>query len=487
MSTSEKRYFNLNASLHEREASKLYVKLFGIIDRMQVYDEDVARQKMGSNQFAVLKTRLQQLLLRVLGNFHSERSTDALIRDQLIQASLLAERGMNEAAVRILDKARAKAVEIGRYEIALECIRLQYKADGYGESCQKIADAEREIFFRFKRVSALRALAGKMEFRLRSKGPVRTHAQLEELDEVIRHPDVRFFEEDNDLEYVYWYHYLMSLYYLNAAIPERAHDHVVSLSLRLQIKSGNEDELVYREKRMKVSLLYARCALQMNQMTEAGLAISELEQMCLKGNEMLEFLTIALMYHTNRGDVSMSSFYAEHSARLLKKCSEEDHGSYHFPLLYQLARYYFLKGDFKTALAYSDRFIFERELSKHADFFAAFLLQLMIYFQTDKMALVQSMCRSYYRRVEQCDAVYQTEFHVHAMMRNLNLASEQKRAETYRDYAQIFKGLSEMRFEKTAIRKMMILEWLKSKNTGRSMQSILREEALQNEWLRDQS
>lgn len=481
MSSSEKRHFSINATLYERESGKIYLRLFDILDKMEVYDEEKAKKKLDSSQYPVVKVRLFQLLLRVLGNFAAEKNYDAFIRDQLVQGAILTDRGLMDSSRRILDKAYLKAMESGKYEIALEALRLVQRNDLSVVDLAVYFEKEKEIIFRIQRVSELRRISRILENRYFSNGVVRDLSQLEELDEYLRNHVVRSFEDCNDIEYVFWYHNLMSWYFMNAGIYERAHDHIVAIQIRLQLKPTSEDDFSFREKKIKMNLLYIRCCISLNRFIEAGFGIAELEQVVLMNNELADFLALGLDFHLRRGETELAEVFSEKAERLLSKSLDDEFSNNYYHLFFQVACYHFMRGNYKLAIKYSDPILATREVCKCSDYFPAFQLQILSHYEAGKTDIVNSLCRAFSRKTTNCKDSLTAESLFLIMMRKLNSLTKRNKDRLFLEFQQGFKNYLEDSFHKEYVRKTYLCEWVESKISGRSLASLLRERSLHPE------
>lgn len=110
MSRSEKRYFTLDAQKGGRKPNK-YLELFQAINEMEAYDEEKLRKKFGRS-LPYDKGYLYDALLRSLRDYHGTKSRVAKIKDFLLDAKLLYERGLYEQSEERLQQARQLANEL---------------------------------------------------------------------------------------------------------------------------------------------------------------------------------------------------------------------------------------------------------------------------------------------------------------------------------------------------------------------------------------
>ena len=126
MSKSEKRYFTLDAQKSGKKDSK-YLELFKAINGMEDYDETKLKKKFPKNLSAD-KAYLYDAILRSMRDYRSAKSISAQIKEMILDAKYLYERGLyDQSEDRLIDaKELAKSIddqvtllEINREERAL--------------------------------------------------------------------------------------------------------------------------------------------------------------------------------------------------------------------------------------------------------------------------------------------------------------------------------------------------------------------------------
>lgn len=118
MSKSEKRYFTLDAQKSSRRPSK-YLELFQAINEMAEYDEGKLRKKFGRN-LPYDKSYLYEAILRSMRDYRSSKSKAARIRELLLDAKYLYERGLYLQCEERLRDARQAAGALGDHLALLE-------------------------------------------------------------------------------------------------------------------------------------------------------------------------------------------------------------------------------------------------------------------------------------------------------------------------------------------------------------------------------
>ncbi|MCC7302183.1 MAG: hypothetical protein IT233_06030 [Bacteroidia bacterium] len=126
LTQSEKAYFVRRATALSGK-NVAYLRLFKVVDKMSEYREDLAKKKVlpviPVNRFAFYKNYLFSELMDALAGYHSGRTVRSRISKLYRHYELLAERGFNEKAYHLLEKALALAKEYDLPELQLEITR----------------------------------------------------------------------------------------------------------------------------------------------------------------------------------------------------------------------------------------------------------------------------------------------------------------------------------------------------------------------------
>ncbi len=121
MSKSEKRYFVLDAKKSGRRASR-YLALFEALNKMEEFDEEKLKKKFPKN-LSSDKAYLYEAILRSMRDYRSASSKAAQVKERLMDARFLYERGLyDQSNARIL-QAKTLATELEDNFSLLEIIK----------------------------------------------------------------------------------------------------------------------------------------------------------------------------------------------------------------------------------------------------------------------------------------------------------------------------------------------------------------------------
>jgi len=127
LTPSEKRYFKVN-SPHGSER-KNYMKIFEEINKYETYDEERLRKKFKGEKvlrnLAKEKQYLYKAILRSIRLFRLETSVDAQVRELILNAHFLQERGLYDQAKQHLTKAKELAKKYEKFPAILEILDLE--------------------------------------------------------------------------------------------------------------------------------------------------------------------------------------------------------------------------------------------------------------------------------------------------------------------------------------------------------------------------
>lgn len=110
MSKSEKRYFVLDAKKSGRTDSR-YLNLFDAINNMEEYDEEPLKKKFAAN-LSSDKAYLYEAILRSMRDYRSQSSKAAQVKERLMDARYLYERGLYDQSTERISEAKAMAAEL---------------------------------------------------------------------------------------------------------------------------------------------------------------------------------------------------------------------------------------------------------------------------------------------------------------------------------------------------------------------------------------
>lgn len=134
MDRSEKRYFKVFARKHVIGDQNNYELLFDLIADQEAYNEQAIKKLWAQHgdpaHYAVLKQQLFDQILTALHHYHTTRSKNETIKQLLHETEILMNKGLADAGVKRLQKARKMIERYEAIELLPEVNRLERKQWG---------------------------------------------------------------------------------------------------------------------------------------------------------------------------------------------------------------------------------------------------------------------------------------------------------------------------------------------------------------------
>lgn len=114
LSSSEKRYFRIFATLHTVGDENKYMKLFELIDQCDDYNEEAILKGLnekGGVTFSKLKRYLYDLILKAMRNYNTDKNGTHQLTSAIDDMSILFNKGLYKQALKALEKAQKVATE----------------------------------------------------------------------------------------------------------------------------------------------------------------------------------------------------------------------------------------------------------------------------------------------------------------------------------------------------------------------------------------
>jgi hypothetical protein len=138
MSMNEKRAFKIFCKKHTLGNQNKYILLFDTIDNSSEFDEKMIKDTLDKNgysstYFSSDKNYLNKTILKSLNEFHSEKTCDLKVKQNLISIEILFYKGLYKECLSLINKTkRIKLISESPYLI-LEIIKWEKKCIGYSK------------------------------------------------------------------------------------------------------------------------------------------------------------------------------------------------------------------------------------------------------------------------------------------------------------------------------------------------------------------
>ena len=393
LTMSEKRYFKLFSSRHVIGDSNDYVHLFDAIDRQHAYSEVTLKKASFVKNLSQEKNYLYRLILKSLNAYHSSLNNKSKIFEYLKQVEILFHKGLYEHALKIVKKAKKIAFdndlfnhELIIHEIEAEILSKQLLYNNALLNFDR-HDKLLDISINFSSIQKIAFSSYENGLML---GEVRSDSDMDVMRGFVLTEEIK----DDKL-----------------VLSSRAEMYRLSVLLAYYYMVKDEKKmLLYSEKltahyRLNPSLIeystmgyvfsiasHIRALIQNNKTEKAWEEIEVLENLEneLNINNSINLQARVFIYSLNlRIELYMLFNKHDKCAEWIKNNKNELVKFESFiskPFLYEcyflMAKHYFVTGDYKKALLYSNKIINDIDFKLRADILSEIrLLNLLIHFE----------------------------------------------------------------------------------------------------------
>lgn len=129
LSPSEKRYFKLFTQRQVQHKNTNYAKLFDAINEQEFYNEEALLKKFKKEifikQFGVAKNYLFNMILSCMQQYNEENFIEWKIRNMFLQIKILASKGLDAEAAKLINKTKSLAWQYEFYYVITDILILE--------------------------------------------------------------------------------------------------------------------------------------------------------------------------------------------------------------------------------------------------------------------------------------------------------------------------------------------------------------------------
>lgn len=189
LTSSEKRYFTLNASV--QKGNKKYLKLFDLMDSQRSYDEKALRSLKGNEDitknFNFTKNYLTKLIFKSLLNFKNEKSTDAKLFNMLQRCRILFDKALFRQYFKTVKAGKQLAGKTERFSFLLEFMEIERqltkKEELSGVNIEEVFEEELKILDKIRSINIYKKTVSLLFRFYRTKGMIRSEQNEKDLEE----------------------------------------------------------------------------------------------------------------------------------------------------------------------------------------------------------------------------------------------------------------------------------------------------------------
>ena len=436
LTMSEKRFFKIFSQRHVIGGENQYLQLFNFIDNeLKVTNEALVKQPFVKN-ISAEKNYLYRLILKSLNAYYYEFSNKMKIQNLINNAEILAYKGLEYQALKILEKAKeiAEIAELFTHSLTIEQTKFEIlsKLTKYDDANihldHTLIDLEK-----FKALLSVQKLTTQVYSARQKKGTIRSKDELMTLNKLITAQQKKGYDS------------LKTALFQNSLSITQAHaskDFKKEIDLLHSIIALYENNQFLMEYSVKgyISSVYnlANTYRNLNDYKKSLKTLEKLED--LKNNKLIAnskslsayifFLSnsLKLLIYILNQDINLAyklyltikKEYNQHAKSIDKSVVYE-----HYILLTSIL---IRKNEYKEALKFSNLIINDTTYKNRADILSFIrLLNLVIHFELKNDLIIDSLSTAAKSYLKKRKRLFKTEYEVinfiqkHGIVKNVNL------------------------------------------------------------------
>lgn len=496
LSKSEKRYLRLTISVQQGETD--YMKLLDAIWRQPVPDEkELLKQFAGQafiNRLPAVKNYLYHLILKSLRTYYAGQSIDVSLREDLHNVILLFQRQLYGQALKMLNRAKKKAVKYERFLICLEIMRWERKIANRITDVNVIRKQVKTMYQEIERtITAYSNLCyfENLSFTIRlidlEKGKRVTKQDLKILEKIMADPVLKSEDRALSLEATYSFHQIHaeSCFFRNDV--EGYFTWCKKIVLFLESHPEFIEQDVARLMAQYNNLMIAQ--LRLNKLNEYVETLDKLKKLPLQFGSVMNNELLARNYLTIRKKELILYIYTaefEKAVQLAESDKEElfEHlkvNSHYYAIFYPLIVVaHFGSENFSYAMQLLTRLLNDMPESGMGSFgynpYVYRILQLIIHFELKNYDILPYMIRSVYSFLYKNKKMFAFEQVIMDFIRK-KLIHTLTRKELLEAFSELRNELIKLQadpFEKRVFEYFDFISWVDSKIENKPFAEIIK-------------
>ncbi len=494
LSKSEKRQFNLYVNRLDGNSDAKFMQLFLFLDKEKRYDERSILNSgiVTKTQLSNLKAHLYKQLLISLRLTPAHQNIRVQIREQLDFATVLYQKGLYKESLKMLEKAKAMALDNEEKNVAYEIVELekvietQYITRSISTRADELAIQAKELSEQNLMTSKLSNLSLQLYSIMLKMGHVKSDEEKQRVTD--------YFEShlpQYDLEklgfreklWAYKAHLWYSFLIQDFLSCYKYADRYVRLfdEYPLMIK---QNPVFYLKgiHYLLESLFYLKYE------TKFRAALQKLEG--LKTHKLFpkadNLDTLLFLYtYSNKFNYRFMTGTFDDGEPLVKevisglKSPKYRIDEHHVMVFYyKIASLYFGAGDTKTCIQYCQKIINAKSRGTNEDLACfARILNLVAHYEAGKDYHLESLLRSTYKFLIKMDDLHEVQKEMIKFVRNLGDIYPHELKGAFIELHTTLKQFENDPYERRAFLYLDLLSWLESKIENRPVADVIREKA----------
>ena len=494
LTKAEKRHFRLYANRTMSQQERKFLRLFDVMDRMDVYDEDNLIARLTGTErshLPHLKRHLYRQLLISLRLVHIQHSIDIEIREQLDFARVLYSKGLYMESLKILDRCRSMAEDNHQDILQLEILDFQKNIEArHITRSRQVSRKMDKLLIDATHRSEMILVANELSnLNIQIQGYYIDHGHVRNEEDQLQLRQAwqemqplpkrvesigTFFEKVNRFQAHMWLNYVrLNLY----AARENAAEWVILFRLYPQMRDKDPDLYM---RGLYYLLLFCFLLNDLSAfkryLTEFDTFVAEKADAFMPASNLLAFQYLSLSklnLHLLTSDYQLadSTIQAIREGLVKYKDRIDEHKLMLFH--YKFAYIHFAQGNYAEALDVLDEMLQTRSSFLREDIhFNAHLLELICRYQLDQFMLLDYRLNALQRLLKKGRDVSKLQRLGAAMLRKAISKPPAERKEVFRLFLPELQQLKKDPYEQKALKYLNLPLWVSSMLANQSMQQM---------------
>lgn len=494
LTKSEKRQFKLYAGRLGGKSEKNFIALFSILDKLEEFDEKQILQKTNikKQQLSNSKAHLYRQILVSLKLNPIHQNVKNQVREQLDFATILYNKGLHKQSLKVLDKAKAVALQNEDTNLAFSIVELekvvesQYITRSLSSRADDLIQQSRGLGERTLLLSKLSNLSLQLYSMLLQKGYVRNDIDFEEVKRFFASSmpeyDIRKLGIIEKL-YLYkaylWYSLIVQDFVSSYRYAQKWVDLFVE---NPEMKRTNP---VFYLKGINY-LLESLFLIQYRTKFKSTLQYFEEE---LDGhkfllNENTESLAFLYLY-LNKLNLYFLEGKFSHGLELIPEVLEKMEtyrvkiDEHHIMVFYyKFASLYFGSSQYEQCIFYLEKIIRNKQLGMREDLLCfSRILNLVAHYEAGMDQNLEALIKSTYKFLIKMNELHEVQKRFITFLRNLSNIYPHELKSAFKDLHRELKNFEHHPYEKRSFMYLDIISWLESKIDNVTVESIIKKKS----------
>jgi tetratricopeptide (TPR) repeat protein len=491
LTKSEKRFFKMQSSL--QSGDKNYVRLFDLIEKMEVYDEDLVKKTFKGEKFIKHlpseKNHLYKLILKSLRSYYSETSIASSLKQEIKNVEILYNKGLFDECTKFIERAKKLAIRYEKFYYLFELISWEKTLleeafeNGRFVDLDVLIQEEQEVLDKLQNLTAYHVLYSKINYVFRSGGYSRTEENTQIINEIVEHPLIKGKNtalSNRAATICYYTQAFCNVAKGNTSVALEKYRKV------MQILDDNIDlrtDLAKRYVRTLSQII--QCLLESRQFEEAEKHLNQLKGLSsMEGFDTpdasarieTELILSNLKKYIHTARFSEGVTVLNEKMEAMKVQNSSLHKEIALRMYYYMAYLNFGAGQHSKALQWLNRVINDNENDLRQDLYGyARLFNIVVHYELGNIELLEYTIKSAGRYLQKRNRDFDIEKLILDQFKKLiRLRTATAKQDQLLDFQDKLNGLAKNEDGKALLRYFDFNAWIKSKLNQSSFEEVLR-------------